>query len=239
MANLVIDIGNTAVKASWTEGITLGRSFRYQGEQVKEFILSLVEKEKPQTMVISSSYELSSEDIVVLEEKCDKLEILDKAHTRLLSQVGLPEYLGYDRAASVLAAKYLFKGKGCSVFDLGTTITVDFTDEQGKYLGGNISLGFRTRIKSLNHYSRSLPLIDTPQEAEIIGNSLESSMASGVISGIMFELSGYSGLYPGNIIVFTGGDANFFAKRMKNSIFVVCNLVLMGLALIADRYVKN
>ena len=36
--------------------------------------------------------------------------------------------------------------------------------------------------------------------------------------------------------VFTGGDAIYFAKRMKNSIFVVCNLVLIGLALIATEY---
>ena len=38
------------------------------------------------------------------------------------------------------------------------------------------------------------------------------------------------------MVIFTGGDANYFAKRMKNSIFVVCNLVLMGLSLIAVRY---
>ena len=55
----------------------------------------------------------------------------------------------------------------------------------------------------------------------------------------MFEIEGYIGLHPDNIVVFTGGDSNYFAKRMKNSIFVVSNLVLMGLAIIADRYVKK
>lgn len=40
-------------------------------------------------------------------------------------------------------------------------------------------------------------------------------------------------------MIFTGGDAIYFAKRMKNSIFVVSNLVLMGLALITDDYVKK
>ena len=54
-----------------------------------------------------------------------------------------------------------------------------------------------------------------------------------MITGIMFEIEGYLGRYPENVAVFTGGDAIYFAKRMKNSIFVVCNLVLMGLALIA------
>ena len=48
MANLIIDIGNTAVKASWSEGMTLGKTFRYQGEKVRNFIISLTEKEKPE-----------------------------------------------------------------------------------------------------------------------------------------------------------------------------------------------
>ena len=66
-----------------------------------------------------------------------------------------------------------------------------------------------------------------------------SSIESGVISGIIFELEGYVSRHPEKITVFTGGDAIYFAKRMKNSIFVVSNLVLMGLALIAVEYDKK
>ena len=55
----------------------------------------------------------------------------------------------------------------------------------------------------------------------------------------MFEIEGYNRLRPENIVIFTGGDANYFAKKMKNSIFVVSNLVLMGLALITDEYVEK
>jgi type III pantothenate kinase len=69
--------------------------------------------------------------------------------------------------------------------------------------------------------------------------STQSSIEAGVISGIMFEIQGYVDSRPDNIVVFTGGDANYFAKRMKNSIFVVCNLVLIGLALITDEYVER
>ena len=39
-ANLIIDIGNTALKAAWADGITLGKTFRYQGERMLEFIIS-------------------------------------------------------------------------------------------------------------------------------------------------------------------------------------------------------
>lgn len=237
--NLIVDIGNTAVKAAWCDGMTLGKTFRYQGEKVMDFITSLSDKEKPEVMVVSSVYAISSADEEKLSRVCSHLLILDKAHTRLLSEKGLPEYLTYDRAAAILASRYLFRERGCTLVDFGTTLTVDFIGENGKYLGGNISLGCRTRFKALNRYSRALPLVDTPAEADVLGAGLQESMASGVISGIEFEIGGYIGLYPENIVVFTGGDAIYFAKRMKKSIFVVCNLVLMGLALIADEYVKN
>lgn len=65
---------------------------------------------------------------------------------------------------------------------------------------------------------------------------MRSSMEAGVVSGIMFEMEGYMALRPDNVVVFTGGDANYFAKWMKKPIFVVCNLVLMGLALFAKGY---
>jgi type III pantothenate kinase len=77
------------------------------------------------------------------------------------------------------------------------------------------------------------------EAADTVGMGEVGSIQSGVLSGIIFEIEGYLDLYPGNIAVFTGGDANFFAKRMKSSIFVICNLVLIGLALIADEYVKK
>ena len=237
--NLIVEIGNTAVKAAWCDGMTLGKTFRYQGEKVMDFIKSLSDKEKPEVMVVSSVYAISAADEKILSGECSHLLILDKEHTRLLKEKDLPEYLTYDRAAAILASKYLFKEKGCTLVDFGTTLTVDFIGENGKYLGGNISLGCRTRFKALNRYSRALPLVDTPAEAPLLGDGLQGSMASGVISGIEFEIGGYIGLYPENIVVFTGGDAIYFAKRMKKSIFVVCNLVLMGLALIADEYVKN
>ena len=239
MANLIIDIGNTAVKATWADGITLGKTFRYQGEKVTDFILSLVGKERPRVMTISSVYGISHADEERLAAVCGHLMLLDGAHGDMLKEKGLPDYLSYDRAASVVAARYLFKGKGCTVVDFGTTLSVDFTDEEGRYAGGNLSLGCRTRFKALNRYSRTLPLVDTPEDTPVLGNSFRTAMTSGVVSGIMFEIEGYIGLNPENVVVFTGGDAIYFAKRMKNSIFVVCNLVLMGLALMADEYVKN
>lgn len=239
MANLIIDIGNTAVKAARSEGITLGKTYRYQGEKTIDFVLAIAKEEKPLVMAISSVYEISPSDEELLKGVCTYLLILDGRHPSILEERGLPSYITYDRAASIIAARHLFEGKGCTVFDFGTTMTVDFIDEEGKYRGGNIALGLRARFKALNRYSRALPLVDTPSESPVIGDTFDTSVSAGVITGIEFEISGYAATKPGNMIIFTGGDAIYFAKRTKKSIFVVCNLVLIGLAIIADEYVKK
>lgn len=239
MPNLLVEIGNTALKAAWSEGTTLGKTFRYQGEKMFEYVDSLVAREKPDVMVISSTVGIGRREENNLRSKCGALVILDSNHTRIAEEYGLPSYLSPDRVSSVIAARHLFKDKGSIVFDFGTTLTVDVIEPDGMYAGGNISPGFRTRFKSLSRYSRSLPLVDTPLSVKPTGDSLKASIESGVVSGIMFEIMGYLSLFPEKVVVFTGGDALYFAKRMKNSIFAVCNLVLMGLALIADKYVEK
>ena len=236
MANLVIDIGNTALKASWADGMTLGKTFRYQGERMMDFILSLTEKERPEIMILSSVRTFSAQAVEKLRKACDVLLVVDE---EMSERYNIPSYLTPDRAASIVISRYLFKGRKCSIFDLGTTLTVDFLDEDGNYEGGIISPGCRTRFKALNRYSRSLPLLSAPDDISETGTDVVTSLTSGVVSGMMFEIGGYMSRYSENINVFTGGDAIYFAKRMKNSIFVVCNLVLMGLALMAVEYDKK
>ena len=233
MANLLIDIGNTALKAAWADGMTLGKTSRYQGERIMDFILSLTADQKPETLVLSSVRNFSDKDIRILKENCGRLVYIDES---VSERYGLPAFLTPDRTASLVASKYLFKGKGCTVFDFGAMLTVDFLDKEGNYEGGNISVGCRTRFKSLNRYSKNLPLLEKQEHITEKGHDLNSSIYAGVISGIVFEIYGYLIQNPENITVFTGGDAIYFAKRIKNSIFVVCNLVLMGLALIALEY---
>lgn len=61
----------------------------------------------------------------------------------------------------------------------------------------------------------------------------------GGISGTKFDIEACIGSRKSDTIVFAGTEANNLAKRRKNSIFAVRNLILMGLALITDDYVKR
>ena len=239
MSNLLIEMGNTALKAVWAEGDTLGKTIRYQGEKTIEFIHHITEKEKPNVMVLASVRDISSQDEDVLKTLCRELVLIDKKHPSILRAYGLPEYLSPDRAAGVIAVRKLFAGRECIVFDFGTILSIDFISEDGSYLGGNVSLGCRTRFKAINRYSKNLPLVNTPKELTSIGSTLVSSVEAGVMLGIKFEVDAYIASRPESVVIYTGGDANLFVRYTRNSAFVVNNLVLMGLAVISLDYEKN
>ena len=239
MSNLLIEMGNTALKAVWAEGDTLGKTIRYQGEETIEFIQHITEKEKPNVMVLASVRDISSQDEDVLKTLCRELVLIDKKHPSILRAYGLPEYLSPDRAAGVIAVRKLFAGRECIVFDFGTILSIDFISEDGSYLGGNVSLGCRTRFKAINRYSKNLPLVNTPKELTSIGSTLVSSVEAGVMLGIKFEVDAYIASRPESVVIYTGGDANLFVRYTRNSAFVVNNLVLMGLAVISLDYEKN
>lgn len=239
MSNLLIEMGNTALKAVWAEGDTLGKTIRYQGEKTIEFIQHITEKEKPNVMVLASVRDISSQDEDVLKTLCRELVLIDKKHPSILRAYGLPEYLSPDRAAGVIAVRKLFAGRECIVFDFGTILSIDFISEDGSYLGGNVSLGCRTRFKAINRYSKNLPLVNTPKELTSIGSTLVSSVEAGVMLGIKFEVDAYIASRPESVVIYTGGDANLFVRYTRNSAFVVNNLALMGLAVISLDYEKN
>ena len=59
------------------------------------------------------------------------------------------------------------------------------------------------------------------------------AIQAGVLQGMLFEIEGYIARLQGRCadlcVIFTGGDAKYFAKRIKNTIFADCNLVFRGL----------
>ena len=138
------------------------------------------------------------------------------------------------------------------VIDVGTCITYDFIDENDNYLGGAISPGIRLRFESLHNYTAKLPLLklevlsDENSEIEkipFIGNSTSEAINSGVINGVINEIEGfisqYEAVYPKFIIILTGGDTEFLAKRLKNTIFANSNFLLESLNQTFQQKIKN
>ena len=240
MTNLVVDIGNSSVKASFVIGTTLEEVIRFEGEDVASFIATITENRKPRVIAISSVRKLNQNFLTSAEKLCDKLIIVNReTELQIINNYRTPLTLGTDRLMAAYGAISLFPGKNCIIFDFGTALTIDFVNKKNEFTGGNISLGMRSRFKALNDYTEQLPLVDTPKDLVSPGGSTREAIESGIILGLIFEIEGYIRANPEHIYIFTGGDAIYFAKKLKSSIFVVYNLVLMGLARVAEYYAKS
>jgi type III pantothenate kinase len=109
----------------------------------------------------------------------------------------------------------------------------------GEYIGGNISPGLAMRFKALHRFTSTLPHLEADEdEIKQLGKTTDEAIISGVMNGIVYEIEGYingfSNQYKNLQVVLTGGDANSFDKKLKNSIFVVSHLNLIGLNRILD-----
>jgi type III pantothenate kinase len=148
-----------------------------------------------------------------------------------------PATLGVDRLAAAVGAATLFPKRECLIIDCGTAITIDFLSAAGEFLGGNISPGLQMRFKALHTFTAALPMGRADRHTPLIGVSTQEAVEAGVVQGAVNELEGYLAQYTVYTPVFTGGDAFYFAKRIKKPIFVIVNLNFIGLAKIVEHNV--
>src|SRR5690606_16222674 len=141
--------------------------------------------------------------------------------------------LGLDRIANAVGSVALHPHTNKLIIDLGTAITIDFVDATNTFKGGIISPGMETRFNSLHTQTGKLPLISKSEEIHLFAHSTESAIQSGVIQGITFELTQYidtyNTIFPDIEVFLCGGDAFFFEKMLKKTIFAEPNLLALGL----------
>ncbi|MEG1289070.1 MAG: type III pantothenate kinase [Bacteroidales bacterium] len=238
MVNFLIDIGNSNSKVAFEENGKIGEIAKNSELDILSFILSVIKETSINIIVLSNVREDDANMERVLKRKCKKLIVLNNT-TKLpvnLKYGFSANTLGADRIAAALAIAMLFPNKDCIKFDFGTALTIDYIDKNGEYKGGNISLGLQSRFKALNAFTKRLPLINPDTIFPEIGTTTTGAITAGVVLGLIFEVEGYIKKSSNYTVIFTGGDAFYFAKKLKNTIFVVQNLVLIGLAQIADYY---
>ena len=238
----MIDLGNTNCKVAFEEEGVLQEIHRStQEDDIPSFIFSHLGNKDVDVIVFSNVRDDNPDLNRALRERCNRFILLDY-ETELpidLNYQFPAKGLGADRIAGALAVAAMFPGKDCIKFDFGTALTVDFINKKGTLMGGNISLGLTSRFRALNTFTKRLPLIKPEDDFPLMGVNTATAMTAGVVLGLIFEVEGYIKKNPESTIVFTGGDAFYFAEKMKSAIFVAPNLVLLGLAQIAEYYAKK
>jgi len=227
--NLVIDGGNTRFKAATFSGTQLEKKYSFlDPEELKGFL-------NPQTFdhAIVSTVSFDGNTMLGWINASHKFLLTHLLPLPIQILYKTPETLGVDRIAAVCGATDLFWKKDALVIDTGTCITYDFVDRHGNYEGGAISPGIEMRFEALHTFTERLPLVSKTGESNLIGNSTESCIRSGVLNGVIAEMGGiisnYRQLYPDLGVVLCGGDSFFFENKVKPTIFAAPDLVLSGL----------
>ncbi|MGB0891455.1 MAG: type III pantothenate kinase [Flavobacteriaceae bacterium] len=231
--NLIIDVGNTRVKAAVYEKDTCLEQFVFSVGRIISETKKILKKHQINSGIISSVAKISSKKKEKMLQLVNFIELNAQTKVPFKNLYATPKTLGVDRIALVSAAVNQYPQKNVLIIDAGTCVTFDFVNNNKEYLGGAISLGVKMRFKSLNAFTSNLPLIEKNYPNHFIGNSTTTSIQSGVINGICKEIDGvinqYNQQFQDLTVVLTGGDTYFLAKQLKSSIFANPNFILEGL----------
>ena len=233
MRSIAIDAGNTRIKAAL-----------FEDKELVQLMLSTKLEE-----IAHWCQQQQASHAIVSSVRGNAIDpLLEKLSTflqPLLLQPGLPlpitiRYqtpytLGGDRIAAAVGGAALFPAKPVLVFDAGTCLTHEFVDAAGLYTGGAISPGLQMRLKAMHSFTASLPLVTIiyDEVPALPGSSTQECLQSGAYWGMLYEIEGtllrYKQIYPHLQVILCGGDAKFFENKLKETIFVVSELVLFGL----------
>ncbi len=231
--NLVVDIGNTTAKAYLFDGDLLaGRTLTKDPHE--EAFLIFLRTPGVRHALLAASGEVPGGIIRELEGvEGTFLKLGPETPLPFHNLYRTPHTLGYDRIAAVAGAYHLYPGEDVLVVDAGTAVTYDLLTAQGTYQGGAISPGLTMRFRALHTFTARLPFVQDEGPAPWPATTTDEAIRSGVVRGLTDEIDAAitrtKEKYPALRTLLTGGDAVFFEKRLKNSIFVIPELGAYGL----------
>lgn len=242
--NLVVDVGNTRIKSAVFEKDNLIERFVFDKKNIFESLENIFEKfEKIEHLVVASVGDLDKKGFLSFSHRVKINFITHKNHFPFVNTYETPTTVGIDRLVLAAGATLFYPNEARLVIDAGTCITYDFVNDKNEYLGGAISPGIKMRYQALEYYTAKLPLLALEAPRALLGNSTNQSIHSGVVNGIVGEIEGFitrlQSDYEKFTIILTGGDADFLAKRLKNTIFANSNFLLESLNQLFLYNIKN
>ncbi len=250
--NLIIDIGNSRVKTGIFRNGVLDQVLNHSHQ---EFSAALAKWIKSENVASDIQYigcaSVGNKDMLAAVERLAGtvpgarwLAIDYQTPLPVKNAYRSPRTLGMDRICACVGARSLTPNGPILVIDSGTAVTYDYLDADNQYLGGGIAPGLRSRFRSLNDYTASLPLVDPEGDLPLIGYNTETSIRSGVVNGMLAEISGiisrYQTLSDDQLIVYlTGGDAVYLGNHLKSINFVDSDLLILGIQTVVSYYFAN
>ena len=155
--------------------------------------------------------------------------------TQDIKLTNLPDYFGVDRALCCLEALKRIENpsrKYLLIADCGTTLSLTKLTAQGSIIGGQITPGFLTQLRSMEKYTKNLKApknYDIPIQNFLINT--EESMLKGVYNSLMGVIN-LSFDPEQDILIICGGDSELIGHKLKQKnkeIIIAPNLVMKGM----------
>ncbi|RKY76091.1 type III pantothenate kinase [candidate division KSB1 bacterium] len=248
---LVIDVGNTETVFGVYENKTLvfhGRvSSRINRTSDESWILlnmmlkeKGIEKKSIDSAVISSvvpSLTQVFKEMVQTYMSITPVEVSSEIETGIVFKYASPSSIGADRICNAVAGYKLFGGP-VIILDFGTATTFDVVTEKGEYTGGVIALGLKGISQELHRLAAKLPRVDMVFPDNVIGDSTESAMQSGIMWGSVSLVDGIIKKIKKEIgrdkitVVATGGMASVISEKSEMINRVEPFLILEGMRIL-------
>ena len=241
--NLIIDQGNTRVKCAVFDSNDV---IVFKSVKLKRYAHCIL-NELPSTLKIENVIlsNTSLPDKFLMDQLRTYQHFLHLDHSTkipIVNKYGTPETLGKDRIAAAVGAWMKYPNENILFIDMGTCITMNFVNNKGWFLGGNISPGINMRFKAMHKFTANLPLAENVLNDEFIADTTVKALQNGAIKGTFREIDSFitetRNKFGEIKVILTGGDAFFFENWTKNMIFVAPNLVMEGLNEILKYNVK-
>ncbi|MFC3532171.1 type III pantothenate kinase [Vogesella facilis] len=233
---LLIDVGNSRVKWALWDGTQLGPvtalahdALSRLAQDWRGLALTAVYAANVASAQVRQQIEQAA-PLPVQWQRAQQTALGVRNHYRNVAEQGA------DRWLAVLGARRLLAGD-VVIACAGTALTVEALTAQGDYLGGLILPGYRLMLQALAQNTANLDraagmVSDFPQGTEDALATGAIDALCGAIQRMQQRLAAHSGGTPQ--LLLTGGDAARLAAALPPEARIVDNLVLYGLASVAD-----
>lgn len=148
---------------------------------------------------------------------------------------------GMDRLINVYGGVKKY-GNQLIIIDIGTALTIDVANDNGAFIGGVIFPGIHSLNQALSKDTAKLPIVDLRTPTQIIGNTTEDCILSGVYFGYIYAIDGMiekmKAELPYSVTVIATGGYSSLLKDCKNINIFDENLTLEGIRLVYENRPK-
>jgi len=250
MKALLMDVGNSRIKWGVLENGQIRRTGHISQERIRDRGLQVLTTKIPRQVdevfvsnVAGKTFATRLSGVIGMHCECDvRFARTERSGWGVTNSYTQPRRLGVDRWVAMVGAWAEVQSE-CLVVDVGTAMTIDALDGEGRHLGGQIVAGVSTMASSLATSTSDIPQVrPAPGRASADLGMFARNTAAAVREGAQNAVAGaidrsirtlQSNAYEPTVIL-TGGDSSRILNALSETPLHRPHLVLQGLAHMLD-----